>query len=37
MRSWAVSDENYRKNGRNLEQKQKALASALEVKLKKYC
>jgi len=37
MRSWAVFDENSGKTGRDLERKQKALASALEEKLKKYC
>ena len=37
MRSWEVFDENSRKHGRDLEQKRKALASALEEKLKKYC
>jgi hypothetical protein len=37
MRSWAVFHENSRNNIRTLEQRQKALASALEVKLKKYC
>lgn len=37
MRSWAVFDENSCKNGQDLEQKQRELASALEAKLKKYC
>lgn len=37
MRSWAVLNENSCQNRRDLEQKHKALAGALEVKLKKYC
>jgi hypothetical protein len=37
MRSWTVLNENSQKSGRDLERKQKELASALEEKLKKYC
>jgi hypothetical protein len=37
MRSWAILDENSRRPNRDLELKQKELATALDEKLKKYC
>jgi hypothetical protein len=37
MRSWTILDENSRRPGRDLELKQKQLATALDEKLKKYC
>jgi hypothetical protein len=37
MRSWTILDENSRRPGRDLESKQRELASALSETLKKYC